>query len=404
MSVIVDDRDDQVQYHGEWEQRSGSAPEYQSTSSASMTRGDNATFTFEGTSIGIFGTVGPGNGATMNFSVDQSPRNSYTAPPAPSTLFHQLLWSSGLLSDGSHTLLITQDSSEIQKSVIFLDYILYNATSTAGKTLFVDDGDARAEYSSGWNVTGGNGNFEQAAHFSTSVGSSVSLAFEGTFVSVNGPVFFGTDGEGFSASVAIDGVSPCPIAQYNPSQVQTTFNNVLFTTSTLAPGNHTIVIPALDDHPLSVDYFLFGDLTNTSGSATSPIPTILPEIFPSTSQNSKSSNVPAIIGGALGGLVFFTLVVAGLFLRRRRARSFTGSGRRTHIIPGWAQRRPTLVSSVRTALNIETQNSESVARLAVDPFLLRLAKQRESAPPQPESAPPQYLSNPPSLNDHLPDV
>ncbi|KAJ7490740.1 hypothetical protein FB451DRAFT_1389505 [Mycena latifolia] len=265
MSVIVDDSDEQVQYYGEWE-RWGSAPEYQSTSTASMTRGDNATFTFEGTSIGIFGTVGPGNGATMNFSVDQSPRSSYTAPPAPSALFHQLLWSSGLLSDGSHTLLITHDSSEIQKSAIFLDYILYNTTSTAGKTLFVDDSDARAEYSSGWNTTDGNGNFKQAAHLSTSAGSSVSLAFEGNFVSVNGPVFV----EGFNASVVIDGGSPSPITQSLPSRVvQTTFNNILFTTSNLAPGNHTIVIIALDDHPFGVDYFLFGGPTNTSGTATS---------------------------------------------------------------------------------------------------------------------------------------
>ncbi|KAJ7490753.1 hypothetical protein FB451DRAFT_1389518 [Mycena latifolia] len=411
MSVIVDDRDGQVQYHGLWEHHSGTAPEYQSTTSASATPGDSVTFTFEGTSIDVFGTAGPGNGGTMKFSIDQSPNSSYTAPATEVALYHQLFWTSGLLSDGSHTLLITHMSLPgNQTGKIFLDYILYNTTSTAGKTLFVDDSDAHAEYSLGWNTTGGNGNFKQAAHLSTSAGSSVSLAFEGNFVSASGPVFFGTKGEGFNASVAIDGGSPSPITQSHLSQVgQTTFNNILFTTSNLAPGNHTIVVTALDNHPFGVDYFLFGGPTNTSGAITSapPIPSSTqsapPANFP-PSQNLRSSNVPAIIGGALGGLVFVALVVAGLFkfLRRRRGRSFTRLGRRTHIIPGWVQRRAT-ASSGTTVLSVEGPDSESATRLAVDPFLLRLAKQRESTPPRPESPPPQYLSNPPSLSDHLPD-
>ncbi|KAJ7490755.1 hypothetical protein FB451DRAFT_1513693 [Mycena latifolia] len=336
MSVIVDDRDEQVQYHGQWAHHEGTATEYQSTTSASATRGDNITFTFEGTSIDVFGTAGSGNGATMKFSIDQLPSTSYTSPPVPSgsALYHQPLWTSGPLSDGSHTVLITQDSAGSQKSVIFLDYILYNATSTSGKTLFVDDSDPRVEYSPGWNATGLNGNFKDTAHVSTAAGCSVSLTFEGSFVSINGPIAFGKSGEGFNASVVIDGGSPSPITQQRPSnQPQLIFNNQLFTTSNLAPGNHTIIITALDDHPLVIDYFLFGDLTNTSGTAataTSIPPTVsvigtgIPDSQPKTSissQSSRSLDLPAIIGGAVGGLALIVLLILGLLFWRQRARA-----------------------------------------------------------------------------------
>ncbi|KAJ7704924.1 hypothetical protein B0H17DRAFT_886048, partial [Mycena rosella] len=104
--VIIDDHDPRMQYNGQWGNY-GSSPEYLSTTRASRTRGDMVTFTFEGTSVGVFGTVGAGNGATMEFSLDHSPNSSFSAPPSISGLFHQPLWTSGVLFNELHTLSIT---------------------------------------------------------------------------------------------------------------------------------------------------------------------------------------------------------------------------------------------------------------------------------------------------------
>ncbi|KAJ7704866.1 hypothetical protein B0H17DRAFT_695946 [Mycena rosella] len=166
-----------VQYNGQWGD-TGSSTDYLATTRAAGTQGSTATFKFEGTSVGVFGTVGSGNGGSMGFSIDGSPSSSYSAPSLQSVLFHQSLWLSGDLPGGEHTLSITQNSAGTDKNEIFLDYFIYNTTSTAGKTLFIDDADLRVEYSaSGWKPFSVNGVFKQTSHSSTSPGATVTLNF-----------------------------------------------------------------------------------------------------------------------------------------------------------------------------------------------------------------------------------
>jgi hypothetical protein len=127
----------------------------------------------------------------MEFSIDGSPSSSYTAPLilSNSSLFHQALWTSEVLPEGPHTLLITQSSAESQNGTVSLDYLLYNTTSTSGKTIFIDDADddPRVEYSSAsrWNTqfTTGSTNrfFKHTTHSRESIGSAVTFKFEGAY-------------------------------------------------------------------------------------------------------------------------------------------------------------------------------------------------------------------------------
>ncbi|KAJ7704863.1 hypothetical protein B0H17DRAFT_695884 [Mycena rosella] len=380
MSVIVDDHDPQVQYKGQWG-HTGSSTEYLGTTRAAGTQGSTATFKFEGTSVGVFGTVGSGNGGSMAFSVDGSPSSSYSAPPLQSALYHQPLWVSGDLPDGEHTLSITQNSAGKDKNEIFLDYFMYNTTSTAGKTLFIDDADLRVEYSSsGWEPFSVNGNFKQTSHSSTSPGATVTLNFEGNFVSINAPVVYAKNGEGFNASVSIDGDPPSPITQQHGSLAGTvTFNNQIFSKSGLGAGNHTMVITALDDHPLVLDYFLFGDGSgppSPASGANQAQGIALSSLFPASSQtlssivasptSSGSSNNPAlpesaasqssrpldlgaIIGGAVGGLAVLVLLILGLLFWRQRKRALDHAVRKS-FEPGPAKSswRNSVASSVTT--------------------------------------------------------
>lgn len=135
-----------------------------------------------GTSVSVYGSVGPGNGAKMGFSIDQFPIILYIAPAVSAPMFHQALWTSPTLPDGTHTLTITQNSTD-PTNVIFLDYLIYTTESTAGKTLFIDDNDVRVQYSAGWSASSqDNRYFQQTLHASQVAGCWVSFTFEGLYL------------------------------------------------------------------------------------------------------------------------------------------------------------------------------------------------------------------------------
>ncbi|KAJ6512706.1 hypothetical protein C8R45DRAFT_813226, partial [Mycena sanguinolenta] len=131
-SVIVDDKDPSIVYSGVWD-TGGTAEEFHGTTTWSPQQGSFATFTFYGTEITIFGSIGATTAptASMNFVVDGGTPGTYIAGSVTSTAHHQPLWVSPSLNEGPHTLVITQ--GEAMPSIhgpIFLDYIIYNTTSS----------------------------------------------------------------------------------------------------------------------------------------------------------------------------------------------------------------------------------------------------------------------------------
>jgi hypothetical protein len=116
-------------------------------------------------------------GENLAFTIEGS-TGLFVAPTTSSDIYHQLVFASATLEEGSHTLSIIHNSSGFVPS-ISLDYFLYNTTSTAGKTVFIDDSDPRIQYESGW-VRGQDVNsFQHTVHTSQSTGSVLSFTFEG---------------------------------------------------------------------------------------------------------------------------------------------------------------------------------------------------------------------------------
>ncbi|KAJ7720157.1 hypothetical protein B0H14DRAFT_3009171 [Mycena olivaceomarginata] len=261
MSVILDDHDDQIQYSSGWV-AGGTSLEYSTTTMTSNVAGSTATFTFEGTAITIYGSVSPGN-ASISFSIDQSPSRSYSTPAVNSPIFHQVFGSLLFLPTGSTPSVITQETTT-EPHIIFLDYLIGGSEGLAPST------------------------FEDTVHFSESPGTSMSFTFQGHSVSIHGPIVSGGDGTGFNASVVIDTGPAFMITQSNLSPSTITFNNKLFASSGLAPGNHTIVVTPLDAHPFYVDYF-----------CSAPKPPIA-----------------AIAGGSVGGLALLLLLLFGALMQR----------------------------------------------------------------------------------------
>ncbi|KAJ7111281.1 hypothetical protein C8R44DRAFT_856606 [Mycena epipterygia] len=331
MSVIVDDRDAQVHYSPptDWISKGeGKTIEYNSTTIFAEHAGSFAELTFEGTSITVYATVDAGNGASMAFHVDQTPDTVYSAPATTSAIHHQALWTSDVLPQGTHTLFVTQESDSTSDGAqrIQLDYFIYNTTATAEKTLFVDDSDARVRYSTDWGTMSGEQYFQNATHFTALPGASISFTFstsEGDFVSFYGPAAYGSSGFSANASAVIDGGKPVPAQLHHPSLAgNISFNNQIFKTGGLSAGNHTMVVTLLDDQlPLYIDYLLFGSTSPQVAQTVSPAgsQTSAPAISSASTLSSKSPNVGAIVGGAVGGLAVLALLIVGvLFFWRRR--------------------------------------------------------------------------------------
>ncbi|KAF8124025.1 hypothetical protein K438DRAFT_1893841 [Mycena galopus ATCC 62051] len=370
MSFIVDDSDPLVQYSspGGWT-ATGDVPEFEGTSHASATPGDTATLAFEGTSISVYGTIADGE-AGLNFSIDGVVVGSYQSPEVDHVVHNLLFWTSPPLTEASHQLVVTVDqdsSTDASNRSIFLDYFIYNTTSTAGKTVLFDDSDAILSYSPDWQVnTDSDSSLRGTEHVSTSARASVALSFQGTQIS-----FFGPSGQkGLQASVVIDGSD-----SHSGVITQSNTQNQLFASSVLPPGQHTINVTVLTGDPTAIDYFFVENTATTLPSPTNtpasdgtqkPVSSSL-----ASSHASKALPITAIVGGAVGALVILVLILVGLLMRRRRAHIRSNRYISQFVMPAGPQqagsdaaivsRRQTLQHEARTSLVVgQSVTSESV--------------------------------------------
>ncbi|KAK7049134.1 hypothetical protein R3P38DRAFT_2872826 [Favolaschia claudopus] len=309
--AIVDDRDPLIQYAGNWND-AGASLEFNSTTRWSDLQGSTASLTFVGTSITIFGTVAAKTSpqASLDFSIDNSSSGIYTPPSNMSSdIHHEALWVSPPLNDGSHTLVITQTAAETQGE-IYLDYIMYNTTSSSVRSHFIDDRDPRIIYTPAWRKLSSELDFQHTSQGSSSKGDTFSLRFEGKAVSFYGDINNGSAANALNASMVIDGGPPVFFVPSLQPESETN-NNLIFDSGNLLEGNHTLVVTAENDHPIWVDYFLVTPNTETQSTKTGSNPS-------SMKQSPTKTPIGTIIGIVCGALAFLALGVALGFLCRRR--------------------------------------------------------------------------------------
>ncbi|KAJ7364573.1 hypothetical protein DFH08DRAFT_839561 [Mycena albidolilacea] len=334
MSVLIDDSDPLVQYNspGGWTNH-GKPLEFNATTHTSETRGDTVTVVFEGTSIGVYGTLAPSTAQLrLNISIDGADLGSYNWPVVTSPTLHQLLWTSPVFEEASHKLVITLDPDPSSSNrAFFLDYFVYNTTSTAGKTLLIDDNHPGVTYSpGGWTFGTSDDSLQSTQHISTDPGAWAIVSFDGIGISVLASPNQSDDD--FKASVVID-ESPPAIVSLSP-------NRNLFDSSVLPPGPHTMNITVLSEDSVALDYFLV-KTGSSVGSSPGPDGSAQPSAgVPSAGvkeQGSKTHNTAAIVGGAaVGCLVSLALILAFIFLRRRRAHVPRDNTQTASVMPRWA--------------------------------------------------------------------
>jgi len=128
---IIDDHDPAVVFSPGWSQ-GGSGKEYNSTTSYTDSAGRNATLTFQGISVAVYGTIGSSNGGRppprTSYAIDGNTLVIYEPVLMSTAQQHQRFFQSAQLPTGDHTLVITtlRDNCDIY----ILDYFIVE-TSTS---------------------------------------------------------------------------------------------------------------------------------------------------------------------------------------------------------------------------------------------------------------------------------
>ncbi|KAF7304203.1 hypothetical protein MIND_00652400 [Mycena indigotica] len=336
--VIVDEADDAVHYAGSWG-KSGADLEFAQTTHCTTTQGSTASFSFVGTSISVYGTIAVNTTAgALSFVLDNRSSATYTPTNMPSVIHHEQFYSSGTIANGSHSLVITQTAVDPARCVLFLDYITYQATVDGPGPYFIDDRDTTIAYTPAWTDFGSEQDFMHTSRATPGAGAKLTYTFNGRGISYYGGI---TAGNRTNASISIDGGPPTFfVPSLAPGIVKV--NNLYYNSGDLADGRHTLVVSAMNDNPVWMDYFLVvpplpaapgtggGGASGGGSSSTMSGPGQSGTTLPggTTTTVKSSTNVGAIAGGVIGGIVLLAcLAFSALFLYRRRQNADEASSR-----------------------------------------------------------------------------
>ncbi|KAJ7089063.1 hypothetical protein C8R44DRAFT_818741 [Mycena epipterygia] len=333
---VIDDTDPTIQYGANgWFVANPSTlnvgnfgPIYNGTSHGTSTSNSSVSFSFNGTSIRVYGTIMVSTDSnnvtdpTWDCFVDEITISN----PQPTFKFPENNWvlcDQPQIASGPHVLTIQVQS---KGQAFYLDDLVYTPTADAGEgssTLIYPNTDPAVSFGSGWTTFGGE-NATQTR------GAEVALNFQGTSASLYGFVPTELPHNSTFASYTVDGGAPVNFTLHGLSSPQsaTSYNVILFTTPTLPSGEHNLVVTHggnSSQTPLVVGGFYVANnnilASNSSTSSTSP--SSASHTASPTSSPSKSSSTGAIVGGVVGGLLLLALLAGLAFWHRTRRRRVT---------------------------------------------------------------------------------
>ncbi|RDB27359.1 hypothetical protein Hypma_004464 [Hypsizygus marmoreus] len=336
--IVIDDSDSGIRYSGQgWFQDSGSqdkfgnfGPTYQHTSHGTNAN-DSFSFSFEGTSVAVFGTthlVKVDNGTrfdpTWECFVDNVSIGATDPFEFPENNWTLCRWNS--LSDGPHTITVNVTTTG---STFWFDSLRFTPSPSASydsAVLAVENDDPRIFYDSKWMALGGN------ANFTTEAGSQMKYQFTGTSLSWVGYIPTELPHNSSSGTYSIDGGSPVTfrLEGLPAGGTVTVYNQVFFSTPELAPGPHSILVTYTGNRqltPLTLDYLYITSTsspqTTSDPSSSSPSTSISPSstVNPSSTSEVKQNSDPpvgAIVGGVIGGIAIIAAILFFFWWRRRK--------------------------------------------------------------------------------------
>ncbi|KJA18653.1 hypothetical protein HYPSUDRAFT_218052 [Hypholoma sublateritium FD-334 SS-4] len=187
-----------------------------------------------------------------------------------------------------------------------------------GNTVIIDDRSPSLVYAGSWNQGGIASEFGGTDTWTNASGSTASIDFSGTQISVWGTVAMIGVGVAPQSSYSIDDGTPVLFVGIQRSDPQ--YMQLFFQSDTLPFNNHTLRIETLaSGGDYSLDFLSVVPLNSTGASSPS---TSTSPITATAAAHSSTKNVPigAILGGVLGGIGVIALTIIGvLFLKRKQS-------------------------------------------------------------------------------------
>ncbi|KAG6908792.1 hypothetical protein DXG01_003321 [Tephrocybe rancida] len=300
--VVIDDADSRIQYSGSWFTAAGQdslgddGPTY--LGSQHGLKGDGSfTFTFEGTSIELYGTNGqiPASGGydpKWGCHVDGEAVSGRSGSSEATNNWP--LCSRDGLSAGTHKLVV--DVEGLGQGTFWFDRLMYTPSGSppSESVLWVDaTTDSAFQYDSTWHSSGV---MVTAVH-----GGSVSFSFTGSGLAWVGEIPDQSDMSPASLTYTIDGGNAATVnmvakaSENSPTQR----NHVLFSTPDIASGSHTLKVTynGNSNTPLTAGYVYVRD--QATRAVSSPPPTS--DSDSSSGQASNSSNQSPSPSGVSSG-------------------------------------------------------------------------------------------------------
>ncbi|KAF8166381.1 hypothetical protein BJ912DRAFT_863161 [Pholiota molesta] len=337
--VMVDDTDPSIEYAGDWFADTGNldssgdwGPPYLSTVHGTRTQG-SFSYDFSGSALTLTGAIQvPRSSSSANTTWECLVDGISITGENPASVNNRVRICAGSgLADGPHTLQVNAQGSSAQ--MFWFDHLQYQpsaSVSLADAAIYIDRTDPIFDFGTGW-VPG----------FTTDqAGATLDFEFNGVsftwygFYEARFPFAVST------ASYAIDGAAPVNFTLNGVTAQQTSvqYSQVFFTTDTLSPGDHKVVVTYngnADTTSLSLQVVIVqngtitsagGTIGATSGGRTTPTPgSITANGSASHGQSSGTarSDTGAIVGGVVGGVAFLLLAALLFFWMSRHTRPTT---------------------------------------------------------------------------------
>ena len=237
----INDTDSSIGYSGFSYSSGRGLGDYQDDVHYATANGSTASLTFTGTGIEVYGEQYTDQG-NIGISIDGGAQQVVSTVPSDGARHSDVaVYTSGILAEGTHTIVVTKLSGQYSTLDGFAILTATRINDTASSITY-----SGFSYSSGR----GLGDYQDDVHYATANGSTASLTYTGTGIQVYGEQY--TD-QG-NIGISIDGGAQQVVSTV-PSDGARHSNVAVYTSGILAAGTHTIVVTKLSGQYSTLDGF-----------------------------------------------------------------------------------------------------------------------------------------------------